>query len=55
MMKLLIKRIIFVLTTIVIIISCMYLFKLKEEKTNKVPKSATLVLIYNVGVDVIDG
>mgnify|MGYP000886978401 CR=1 FL=1 len=45
-MKLVIRRILLILTTLIIMISFIYLFKLKEEKTNKVPKSATLVFNY---------
>jgi F0F1-type ATP synthase membrane subunit a len=50
-MKLILKRTIFLLMTLTIIISFVYLFKIKEEKTNKVPKSATLVFNY-MGEDI---
>lgn len=45
-MKLILKRAVFLLMTLTIIISFVYLFKIKEEKANKVPKSATLVFSY---------
>ncbi len=45
-MKLVIRRTLLILTTLIIIVSFIYLFKLKGEKTNKVPKSATLVFNY---------